>query len=307
MKVMIKFFWILCLTIKLGFAQGQKHEIYPDYIKLNIPKNTKKITFYDNENLVKRTIVIDKNNNVVQDLFLNYYPIRGHYKIDGIYSYKYRANCPLPHQQFYTNSKGDTNRTFYQYSKEGFLKRRTFWKYERRSKLRKGAPKYGDGTLNGCIPREEDLIWYRKWVIRQKKKYKYREGKLVKMYIPYSFTGGENTWELSYNTNGQIVEKKEFGYRKRSQHWVEKFQYLSDKKIINRKYLTKYLDKVPPERSYIYQNKKGKLQSLKIVFKDRKEIDETEYFYKENLLIRIKRIRFGEVLFDYRIKYTSTK
>ena len=210
----------------------------------------------------------------------------------------------MPYKRVYGNQRGDSSKIVYKYSKKGVLKKRIDWEYERRTKRRKGAPKYGYST--GCVViNEKDVVRYRKWVIHQKKSYHFRQGKLVKLRTPYDYEDEGCSWEMSYDTSGRLIEKKEFSYKKRHVNWVEQVQYFTNKSIVKRKYFAHDSNAIFLEKSFIYNYKNGRLSSYKYASSNPEGSDDTHYYYKNERLIRVKRVSLGRLLFDYKIEYQT--
>jgi hypothetical protein len=296
-------FILLILTIS-GQGFGQEREIFPDYVIINNKSDIKIVKWTDQLNgsrIVKTTII--KDGTVTEEIFNNYQSAFGKYAIDGIFQYKYdKANFPV--ERFYHNSKEDTLKVKYFFTKNNISKRET-WEFERRSKLRKGAPEYGDGRPGGCIPAEEDLIRYRTWVKRGIYKYIYVDDKIKEVRAPYEYSSSPNTTIFTYKDN-RLINKKEIGKKTKETHWEENYIYTDSTVTIMKKYFIAYWGKIPPTETWTTELDKNKREiriTKELEGSLDKEIVEKSYDANGNLHRLTKSLNGTTTRFDYLVTY----
>jgi hypothetical protein len=280
---------------------SQCHEIFPDYIDYGKNKNFKRVEFIDSEtDSIKRIVFIDSIGRITKEKFIDYQPILGKDKIEGTFIYTYdKLISPL--ERFYSNKKEDTLKQIYTYSSKGILTKSISWEFERKSKLRKGAPEYGDGSPYGCIPAEEDLIRYREWTIRQKKYFIYHKGDLTKIYVPYEWRMEPRNWLLSYDENSNLVEKKEYRNRNRTLNWIENYRYNGDSTITTKEYFVTYWNRIPPKEIQTTILENSKIKIIKTDYENSHNL--VEFKYENGQLIEITKFSNNKIEFAYFIKY----
>jgi hypothetical protein len=244
-----------------------------------------------------------KDGKVIEEIFNNYQSAFGKYPIDGVFHYKYSSGN-YPAERLYYNSKEDTLKVKYFISKNNITKRET-WEFERRSKLRKGAPEYGDGKPAGCIPAEEDLIRYRKWVKRGIFNYFYTDNRIKEIRVPYEYGNSPDITVFTYNDN-ELINKKEIGKKTKEIHWEESYVYKDNKVIMTKKYFITYWDKIPPTEIWTTEldERKREIRITKeLEGHSDKEILEKFYDSKGNLNRLTKSINGTIAKLDYLVTY----
>lgn len=250
---------------------------------------------------VKTTII--KDGKVIEEIFNNYQSAFGKYPIDGVFQYKY-GTSNYPTERFYYNSKEDTFKVKYFFTKNKISKRET-WEFERRSKLRKGAPEYGDGKPAGCIPAEEDLIRYRKWVKRGICNYSYVDDKIKEIRVPYEYSNSPDITIFTYKDN-KLINRKEIGMKTKETHWEENYIYTDSTVIMTKKYFITYWGKIPPTETWTTEldnNKKEIRITKELEGSSDKEIVEKFYDTNGNLSRLTKSLNTTTVKFDYLVTY----
>ena len=301
----MKYYYILTTLLYFCFQNSfsQNVEIYPDYLDFGNNRKISIIKFLDNEtDSIRRIIYFDSVGRITKETFSNYEPISGKYKIDGTYTYKY-SDLNNPYERFYTNISEDTLKTIFEYNTTGLLRKKISWEYERKSKLREGAPDYGIDSSNGCIPAEEDIVRYREWTIRQEKKYKYKNGNLTKVKVPYEWKMEPRTWLFNYNRNSELIEIREYGYKRKPLRWIESFEYSDDKTIKTKEYFVTYWDKIPPKEIWTTIEKDLKPSIIKTDFINSNNNKLLEFNYENDKLKEIRKTINDEVKFIYRLEY----
>ena len=294
---------ILTLII---WGQGlcQEKEIFPDYTVINDKVNIGQIIWTDQLNgfhTVKTSTV--KDDKVIEEVFDNYLTAFGKYSIDGVFQYKYGSG-QVPTERFYYNSKEDTLKVKYFYSK-GTLKKRETWEYERRSKLRKGAPEYGDGKPAGCIIAEEDLIRYRKWVKRGIFNYIYADNRIKEIRVPYEYSNSPDITVFTYKDN-KLINRKEIGKKTKEVHWEENYSYAGNTVTMTKKYFITYWNVIPPTETWtteLDENKREIKTTKELEGNSDKEIVLKSYDEKGNLVRLTKMLNGTEMKIDYLVTY----
>lgn len=294
---------ILTLTV-WGQGISQEREIFPDYVTINNKGDIEQVKWTDQLNgsqTVKTTIL--KNGKVTEEIFNNYQSAFGKYPIDGVFQYKY-GTANYPTERFYYNSKEDTLKVKYFFTKNNISKRET-WEFERRSKLRKGAPEYGDGKPAGCIPAEEDLIRYRKWVKRGIYNYVYADNKVKEIRVPYEYSNSPDITVFTYKNN-RLINKKEIGKRTKETHWEENYIYTDSTVTMTKKYFITYWGKIPPTETWtteLDRNKREIRITKELEGSSDKEIVEKFYDTNGNLSRLTKSLNGTTTKFDYLVTY----
>jgi hypothetical protein len=288
-----------------GQGLSQEKEIFPDYVTINNKSDIEQIVWTDqlNGSLTVKTTII-KNGKVIEEIFNNYQSAFGKYPIEGVFQYKY-GSVDYPIERLYYNSKEDTLKVKYFFTKNNISKRET-WEFERRSKLRKGAPEYGDGKPAGCIPAEEDLIRYRKWVKRGIYNYTTDNDRLDEIKVRYDYSGNyPESIVFTYKDN-RLVNKKELGMRGKRINWEENYEYIDNKVIMTKKYFITYWGKIPPAEKWTTQfdsNKREIRVTKELEGQQDKEILVKSYFDNGNLKRLTKTINETETKIDYLVSY----
>lgn len=289
--------------IVCGQGLCQEREIFPDYVAVSNKSNYRQIIWTDklNSQTVKTTII--KDGKVSQETFSNYQTAFGKYSIDGIFNYQYGAG-QFPTERLYYNSKEDTLKMKYFFSKNKLTKRES-WEYERRSKLRKGAPEYGDGKPGGCIPAEEDLIRYRKWVKRGIYDYNYEDNQIKEIRVPYEYGNSPDITVFTYK-DSKLINRKEIGKKTKEVHWEENYVYLDSTIIMTKKYFITYWGKIPPTETWkteLDENKREIRITKELDGISDKEVIEKSYDSNGNLNRLTKLINGTVTKFDYLVTY----
>ncbi len=288
-----------------GQGLSQEKEIFPDFVTINNKSVIGQIIWTDQLNgsvTVKTTKI--KNGKVIEEVFNNYQSAFGKYPIDGVFQYKY-GSVDYPIERLYYNSNEDTLKVKYFFAKHNISKRET-WEFERRSKLRKGAPEYGDGKPAGCIPAEEDLIRYRKWVKRGIYNYTIDNDRLDEIKVRYDYSGNyPESIIFSYKDN-LLVNKKELGMKGKRINWEENYEYIDNKVIMTKKYFITYWGKIPPTEKWTTEfdsNKREIKVTKELEGQQDKEILVKSYFDNDNLKRLTKTINGTETKIDYLVTY----
>ncbi|WP_333820755.1 hypothetical protein [Ohtaekwangia sp.] len=251
---------------------------------------------------VKTTII--KNGKITDEIFDNYQPAFGKYPIDGVFKYKY-GTADFPEERLYYNSKEDTLKVKYFFTKNNIRKQET-WESERRSKLRKGAPEYGDGKPGGCIPAEEDLIRYRKWVKRGIFIYESSDNRLNTIKVCYDYSGNYPESIVFTYKDDLLINKKALGMRGKRINWEENYEYKDGKVIMTKKNYITYWGKIPPTEKWTYEfdsNKREIKVTKELEGQLDKEILSKEYYNNGNLKRLTKTINGTETTIDYLVTY----
>lgn len=298
---------LICTILAIivwGQGLSQEREIFPDYVTISDKSDIGQIIWTDqlNGSMTVKTTTI-RNGNVIEESFNNYQSAFGKYPIDGVFQYKYGSG-QFPTERFYYNSKEDSLKVKYFYSNSA-LKKRESWEYERRSKLRKGAPEYGDGKPAGCIIAEEDLIRYRKWVKRGIFNYIYSDNQIKEIRVPYEYSNSPDITVFTYKDN-KLVNKKEIGKKSKEVHWEENYTYADNIVIRTRKYFITYWNVIPPTETWtteLDENKRDIKITKELEGNSDKEIVRKSYDEKGNLVRLTKMLNETETKIDYLVTY----
>lgn len=296
---------ISTILISIIWGQGisQEKDIFPDYVAVTNKSNLTQIIWTDKISSQKVKTTIIKDGKISQDIFNNYQTAFGKYPIDGVFNYQYGSG-QFPTERLYYNSKEDTLKVKYFFSKNKLIKRET-WEYERRNKLRKGAPEYGDGKPAGCIPAEEDLIRYRKWVKRGIYNYIYAENRIKEIRVPYEYSNSPDITVFTYKDN-KLINKKEIGKRTKEIHWEENYVYTDNTVTMTKKYFITYWGKIPPTETWtteLDENKKEIRITKELEGNLDKEIVDKFYDRNGNLNRLTKSLNGTAIKFDYLVTY----
>jgi len=293
------------LILLLGCSKlfGQSEEVFPDYQEVTKDKNISEVVWTDevSGNQVKTSYL--ENGVIRKEVYSDYKKAFSKYSIDGSFQYKYNG-LTFPFERFYTNSNEDTLKVLYSY-KDNKIVKREYWEYERRSKMRKGAPEYGDGKPAGCIVAEQDLIRYRKWVKDKFYSYIYNKGQLDKIQINY-FRGGSPDVIISTYNEGKLTNRTELDRRKKTTNWEELYEYEGSKILMTKKYFVTYWGKIPPTEKWTTE-----LDSFGREIKIARELDGLETkeilvrtFNEIGNIIRLSlTINESKKVFDYSVTY----
>jgi len=295
------------ILILITWEQGltQEKEIFPDHVAINNKRDIGQILWTDQiHGLVTVKTTIIKNGKITDEIFDNYQPAFGKYPIDGVFKYKY-GTADFPEERLYYNSKEDTLKVKYFFTKNNIRKQET-WESERRSKLRKGAPEYGDGKPGGCIPAEEDLIRYRKWVKRGIFIYESSDNRLNTIKVCYDYSGNYPESIVFTYKDDLLINKKALGMRGKRINWEENYEYKDGKVIMTKKNYITYWGKIPPTRKWTYEfdsNKREIKVTKELEGQLDKEILSKEYYNNGNLKRLTKTINGTETTIDYLVTY----
>jgi hypothetical protein len=291
------------LLIIWGQGFSQEKEIFPYYVAVNNKGNLRQIVWTDklSSQTVKTTII--KDGKISQETFNNYQTAFGKYSIDGVFDYQYGSG-QFPIERLYYNSKEDTLKVKYFFDKTTLKKRET-WENERRTKMRKGAPEYGISSPLGCIPAEEDLVRYRKWVKRGIYNYIYADNRIKEIRVPYEYSNSPDITVFTYKDN-KLINKKEIGKRTKEIHWEENYVYKDNTVTMTKKYFITYWGKIPPSETWTTE-----LDETEREIRITKELEGNsdkevlEKFYDNNgNLSRLTNSLNGTVIkFDYLVTY----
>lgn len=293
---------ILTLII-WGQGFSQEKEIFPDYVAVKDKSKLKQIIWIEkrSSHTVKTTVI--KDGKVTKEFFYNYQTPFGKYPIDGVFNYQYGSG-QFPIERLYYNSKEDTLKVKYFFSKN-ILKKRETWENERRTRIRKGAPEYGITSPLGCIPPEEDLIRYRKWVKRGIYNYLYSDNRVKEIRVPYEYSNSPDITIFTFKDN-KLTNRKEIGKKTKEIHWEEHYKYIGNTVTMTKKYFITYWDKIPPTETWITEfdeNKKEIRITKQLEGVSDKEIVEKYYDSNGNLSRLTKSINGTVTMFDYLITY----
>lgn len=296
---------ILLLILNFETCFSQVIEIYPDQIDLELVKGVKQVNIIDkNTQEIKRTLLFDDKGRITQDLFFDYEPINGKVRIDGQYSFQYKENQELPYERIYTNSKDDTLKVDYYYSRKGNLTKRVIWEFERRTKLRKGAPDYHDGSPYGCIPAVEDIVCYRKWTVRQIAKCKYLKNKPMEVKTTYDYFREQKIWKFKYNNQSQLVEKSEFGKKSKALNIQEKYDYIDSLTRKTKEYFIPYSNTISLKEINTICQKENRALYIRTSYGSEYDYEQTDFQYDvTGKLVGLVKVKNNKVIFNYVVEY----
>ncbi len=301
MRILFAVIYFTCCSTLFGQAEL----VFPDHVEITHDKGIREVSWINRQtgDTVRKAYL--KDGLIQEEVFSNYQKAFSKYIIDGTYAYTYKG-LPLPSERLYSNSKEDTARAIYMYKGERILKRE-YWKSDRRSRIRKGAPEYGDGTEAGCIVREEDLIRYRKWIRDISYRYKYRKGQLYQTQINPFRNGQPDMVILAYE-NGRLVKQTERDKKRKTRNWEEVYSYQGTTIHMTKQYFITYWGKIPPTEKWTRKfDDRGREIKVSRTLEDTGITEMLVKSYNSNgNIVRMTLTRNSlEVVFDYVVSYQN--
>lgn len=193
-------------------------------------------------NKIVKSYYYDSIGNLISVKLNNFQNLDSKYRSKGRWIYSYKKD-KLIQSILIEQDKGDTIQENYRYFGN------TIWLTKKElvteSKVKDGYP-YGDGTPNGCIVPPEALEFYKKWVVRLKKKTIFKKDKPIKEQIYFDYRTSPHKLKYEYNKNGDLVKIINTNRRTKQLIWIENYKYSKDSIVRTRDYFITYWDKIPP-------------------------------------------------------------
>lgn len=267
-KILLILFFVS--TANLAFGQLNVQEI----IEINPTVDSL------NKRTVK-TFKYDEKGNLIEENLKSFQPLNSKYRTSGKWLHEYENERKV--QSLFTERpEADTIKITYKHHGNTVKTKKEELITE--SKIKEGLV-YGDGTENGCIVPPEALDYYKVWVTRQKKKTKFKKGKIIKEIIHFDHRTNPHRLEYFYNDEGRLTEILNTNRKTKEVIWKEQYSYSSDALIRTREYFITYWGRIPPQEQEInYLDKDGNI--LKTVLTNSKDRQDgiIKYNYKNGLL-----------------------
>jgi len=232
-------------------------------------------------NRTVKSLDYDSIGNLIS-IKLNYFQtLDSKYRTKGQWIYIYKKDI-LIQSMFIERDNGDTIQQNYKHF--GKIIWLTQKELITESKVKDGF-EYGDGTPNGCIVPPEALEFYKKWVIRLKKRTISNKNGPIKEQIYFDHRTNPYKLKYKYNKNGDLAKVINTNRRTKQLIWEENYKYSKDSIVRTRDYYITYWDKIPPSEYEVkYLDSNGFI--TKIVMKNSKDKFDgiIENQYEEGLL-----------------------
>lgn len=287
-KILHILFFITIANIAFGQSKVQEIiEVNPTTDSLN--------------NKVVKSFQYDEHGNLIVETFNNFQPLDSKYRTSGKWLHEYEGNRKVQ-SLLIERIDADT-------LKETYKHRGNTTKFKRKelitkSKIKEGLV-YGDGTENGCVVPPEALEYYKVWVTRQKKKIKFKKGRIIKEIIYFDHRTNPHRLDYFYDEEGKLIKILNTNRKTKQRIWEEQYNYSSDSITRTRKYFITYWDKIPPQEQEIqYLDKVGNVEKVILTNSKDRQDGIIKYDFKNGLLISAELVDTnGETIRKHVYKY----
>jgi hypothetical protein len=301
------------------FGQNQINEIFIDYF--GFKGNIQKVEFYDltKDSLLVREIIFNEKNKITSEVFNDYHYLNTKYKLFGNIKYLYTSKHELPiksifnysnHNPKFEYTRLDTVKTKYKYNKSKQLTELTSYKRNSNTRMKWFAPKYGDGTKNGCTvnPKHTKTRYY--WEKIKKYYYSYKNDLLIKANKKNGTYAGGSLIYYKYNENKRtiIIKKHSLYTKNKDLDYIKTFEYSKNKTLVKKESFIQRSGKLQPKLNIITEyNPKQNIETIVTKYKNGKIISRkiTEYDKNGNLKRIINTDETNKVIYEYLIRITT--